>query len=105
MGKGDRLASCAFLAAAKEFPFNERINMRGSAEGKKNTEKYKIFMMLWYKTVPSTAISVVLTTIIDECHRLCRVKHKSVVFMEVGIVSQQRKELNTVLYRAGGLPR
>lgn len=60
-------------------------------------------MVLWYESVPSSVISVVLP-IIDKCRRLCRVNHKSVVFMEMETVSQQRTEVNTIMYRAGGLP-
>lgn len=60
LGKGDRFASRAFPAAAKEFPFNERINTRGSPEGKKPQRNTKY-------VVPSSAIPVVFTTIIDEC--------------------------------------
>lgn len=40
LGQGGWFAACALLAAAKEFPFNERINMRDQQKGK-TIEEYE----------------------------------------------------------------
>lgn len=41
MGKGGRFAACAFLAAAEEFPFNKRINVRDQQKGKKKRREMR----------------------------------------------------------------